>query len=251
MKKWHVALAIAGIIYLVLLFFLVNNKEPKEQYLFLSENTLIVRSNGKWKKSTAKEISDMTFYENSKELGVYSVKKSDFGYEIYDKNGSIYSDFSEKLTGTSKQMRMTVSQFHKEELNDKDLSIVNRVLEDRGIHQYSILTSSEKISFDFDHDGQDETIYAVSNAFGESEFLSVFSFVFMLNDGKAEILYEETGTIDHLYEIGRSYLHTVLEDRKNHDLKLVIGVEYFSNEGTRYIMLHSKNNQIITDFNLK
>lgn len=251
MKKWYIALIIAGLLYLVLLFVLVNNKEENEKYLLFADKILITYEKGKWKKASVAKVSDITIYSGNENLGKFNIKKNEKGYSIYNVENQEYDGYLKNLTGISDQMKMKVLNISSQELNENDLKIVDRVIENYEIPYYSILTASEKITFDFDKDGMEETIYAVSNTFAESEFQDIFSLVFMIEDGKTKVLYEEFGDLDNIYQISRPYFHVVLEDEKSSDLKLVIGLEYFSNAGTRYIMCHSKNDKIVIDFNLK
>lgn len=230
-------------------FFLINNK--KEQYLFLSKNTLLVYKNKEWIKTNKKEVKNMKTYSGSKYEGDFDLKTTDFFYHLFDAQNRRYENYTAPILSYTNNLKLKVTDFEIANLNDEDYKILDKVLQYIGIEGYSNLSSFEKLSFDFNEDGTKEILYAVSNTFIEDTYQQVFSVVYMVNGNSFDILYQEKGMLDHTYEIGRVYFHSVVDMDSQKGYELIFGSELFDEGGTHYQVYNFKNGIPVLLYDIK
>lgn len=234
-KKVYIILIVIGILYFSLLFYFVVHKES-QGYLFLSDSTLLTVKKGKWSRVSLNELSDVTMYSDSNLLEECTLTKKNNVYTIIGNSGREHYVYDTPLLGYTKGMKIEVEEFTREEMTEDEISNLNNILEGYEIKGYSMLTSSQKITFDFDKDGVDETIYAASNAFIESEYDKVFSIVYYVDNANTNVLYINSDSVDNLYNVGRSYLHSVINYEKNKTYEIIVGIENFDQSNNEYQM---------------
>ena len=125
---------------------------------------------------------------------------------------------------------------YKAEYQINDKQAINNVLREANISSYNELNLENKVVIDLDNDGRDEVIYAISNAYSESNESIRFSIIAVYRNGKYEII---KSLIDNESELLNVF--TVMDVDGDKNLEIIIVSEGYSDSGNTYSMYALKN----------
>ncbi len=251
-KYWIWAIGIfvlAG--YFGLMFLLSNTKEKtkEEAYLFIWPRTLLTVEDEKFHVLDNQETHTLNMYAGSRSLGKVTIVPSTNFYAMYDGDQVHYAE-EDPVLGYSDNFNIEVKNFTFLDYKDSDIELIKEVARSIGVNYISLLSSLDKITYDFDRDGVDETMYAASNAFVEETYDKEFSLVFYIDSGKTEILFQEVGEAGS-YEIGLPFLQSVVDYKKDGKFDVIYGISYYDQMGTLYQMVEFDGNERKIIFDIK
>ena len=165
MKKSYIVIVIIFVIYTAIMCFVFGNRKNKDDTKFLVNNSIFTYKNDKWDISSfdnetyAKLLFNV--YINNEYQGKFYLRSHNDKWYYFDDNNESY-DFYGSLFATGEKVSTDVINFNE---SSASLSEVTEILSsnDLSINSLDELTQNKKISFDFDSDGDDETIYSLSN----------------------------------------------------------------------------------------
>ncbi|MGN0973738.1 MAG: hypothetical protein ACI4OT_03250 [Bacilli bacterium] len=121
---------------------------------------------------------DFNVYADNKYQGKYEMKYfNDIWYFFDEENDS--HKFNGDIFAYAGSEKVDLIDISKEELNENDLSTINNALKEKNTSISSLeeLTIKEKIEYDFNKDGQLETIYNINNISNDYSNEQVFTCV--------------------------------------------------------------------------
>lgn len=198
-KKVYIVLIAILVIFFLIMFFTKGTKnileEKDEVVLIIDESAIWNYQNKRWNAldEQGKEKENwqkFNIYIDNQSFGNYYLYYSDKWY-IFDDNRQALLYEGDMLAYRS-NYEISILNFQEQTANNN--VYIESVLKNHGISAKSTLTSSSKITVDFDQDGMMEDFYAISNAFSmDSQENVIFSFAFMVKENKIYMLYEELG----------------------------------------------------------
>lgn len=236
-KKVYIVLIVFLFVFFFVMFisFGVPNlkKDKLKAILIVGNHSIWNYANQRWNSITnpseMKELNWQKYhlfaqYENK---GRYSLWYDDNEWYAFDEEKNSYSLGSPFFAYTS-NYDITVYPYHEEKVTDT--KYIANVLKNHNISLSSKLTTSTKISLDFDQDGIKEEFYAVSNAFSlEEEPSVVFSFAFMVKENAIYMIYEDVRENDYFGACKPFYTGFLDIDRDNVS-ELVLSCGHYSVE---------------------
>ncbi|MEG2283366.1 MAG: hypothetical protein RSB99_01920 [Bacilli bacterium] len=206
LKKEHIILVGALLLFSVLLLFIVGGKSLKGNMQFNSTDYLILGVGNYWKRvdnkwsdvTDSKEIKKMlgnrqfSAYSNNKFITKSLLIKNQNRWQYRDKNNKIVTIYPSFLAYSPSSGEVDLVDQHSIKLDETDLQLINKVIDNEEIivDNTRPLTVSEKIVFDFDQDGETEAFYIASDLYSNSVSSSELAFQLILyQDGdKVQVL---------------------------------------------------------------
>jgi hypothetical protein len=137
----------------------------------------------------------------------------------------------------SKGLDLDLIEFNTSDLDIEELQKASDILKENGIIGYETL-SSEKLEFDFNQDGTNETIYFITNLFDESIYEKVFAFAYYIEYDNVYYLIKEIDDVENTYDLCVPRANSII--KINDDYELVISCDYFSNIGSDIYFYQNK-----------
>lgn len=230
----------------VYLFLIIAKKN--DTYLIFNDSGAFKYEDNKWTTFNNEEdsIFDKQFnvYIDNEYKGRYEIRYVNDMWYYFDENNDS-QDFSGELFAYNSKDDITLANIKKQEIDKNDIFYINDILTDADIKMdindyYRI---NEKVNFDIDSDGNEETIYAISNADVMENQDKVFSTVFYVKNNKVHTLkldvYDSDEENYYLYSI-----NNLFELEKNG--KYYLSINQFSdmtnvNNGTLLYQLNISN----------
>lgn len=248
MKKRNYKLGIILVVVygiLVLGFLFLSNKgKGSTGYLILAEDSIYYKSNHKWKRYY-KDISNpipFTILTNSglKTLEIATTK----GKLEYYQNKSQINLEENFLFAYSKELNLQLKDYNLEPITALEIQKLDDILKDHDIIGYEYL-SSNRLSYDFNRDGINETIYFVTNLFLETTYDKVFSFAYYIKNNQIVYLYEQVGSLDKVYDLCIPTVKLIADLDDNQNDELVLDCDYFDNIGVNHSFYQFENNEFV------
>ena len=206
-KSTYIILITFLIVFCIFMIFLygkgVFTKDKNELVLMVGDNTIWYSKDKKWFYVSSREDIDKLNWNNyyvymdNNYFGNYYMWHDDKWYLFKeDKTAVLYEGELLAYKYQNSKKKMSVGNIKIE--NDVNQDFINKVLIDNNItdiseEEYSV---KHKASFDFDNDNNLEDFYIISNAFSNSiSSNTVFSIVFMVDDGNITYIYQNVDTI--------------------------------------------------------
>lgn len=248
-KSKYIILIIILIVYGAVMYFAFGVNESKERK---ASTTLLVGNSAVWNYSsrdwmnvtTSSLLSSLNWqkfkiYVNNQYFGKYSVWKDDQWY-LFDSNKNAVS-YSGDLFAYKADFDMKIADFSIADITD--YTYVNQVLQEHGIDSNSDYTLANVYKVDFDNDGIVEEFYAVSNVFAIDFFPEkYFSFVFMVDNNKIYMLYEDVDVNEGVNGCKPS-LYTVADFDNDQDYELILNCAKYSNQTPLTMLYEFHNNK--------
>ena len=234
-KKTYIVLIVILVVFFIVMFLVFGLQsflESKhETILIVGDNTIWSHSEKKWYRITsASSIQKLNWkkykvFLNNKEFSTYSLWHDDKWYAFDDKKSAVVLDGN--LFAYKANYDINVYDF-KEEKIESDNIYVNQVLEDNNISTTSKLTTSTKITFDFDNDGVEEDFYSISNVFDlESNPNTIFSIVFMVKNNTIYNIYTDIQENDS-FNGCKPFFNTVLDVNNDKKYEFILSCGKYS-----------------------
>ncbi len=235
-KRKYIIVFIILAIYLLIVFLFNGKNIIRENfdssYMMISPSTQWKFSKGNWTSVTnVVEYSMKSFktYVNSKPFGNYNVTYNDKFYLFDDKRNSTH--YNGKLLALRGTVPIDVIDF-KEETIEISMPIIKEVLLERKIKASLETIRARKIEIDLDNDKEKEQIYTIYNVFNAKEGENSFAVIFIVNDNKKEYIYEKIEKYENTLTMCTPYIQNIIDIDKNKKYEIIMGCEYFSNNGT-------------------
>lgn len=165
-------------------------------------------------------------YVDDEYFGNYLMWYDDQWY-LFDKDRNPIN-YSGKLFAYDADYDMNIIPFESEDITD--FTYPKQVLEQYGLDSNSQYTLATVSTLDFDKDGEEEEFYVISNVFAMDFFPDTyFSFVFMVDDNKISILYEDVDKNDGVNGC-KPELYTVGDFDNDSDNELIVSCAKYSNQ---------------------
>lgn len=243
-KKYKIYFILIIIFFFLATFLIYQFKvidERENGYILLPGNNIIYKHKDKleiYKGEITKPIKiKVVTYSNTIITSFTYVNKKITFY-----NNKKETELNEEMIyGYSKNLKLEKIDYSKESLNQSDLEKVNQILLENGIIGYEYLNTSEKVSFDFNNDGANETIYFVSNLFDETIYDKVFSLVFMINNNEINYLIKQVDNKINSYNLCVPSLNSIYNINGN---KTIITCDYFDDIGSDIYLYDDQFNLI-------
>ena len=235
-KKRYIVILVLIIIYVISMF-LFAEKDDSVKYkndaltLIIGDNTIWQTNKGKWLNITAeKTIEELNWLEynvfvDNNKLGNYYLWNDDEQWFLFDKNKNAVN-IEGNLIAYQSTYDLKLKDFISEEI--KNYYNVQKILKENNVDSTADFTVATETNLDIDYDGNEETLYFVSNAFPmDFNPNKIFSFVFMLKDGQLYKLYNSVEE-NNINNGCKPYLSAVLDVDHDKNYELVITCAEYS-----------------------
>ena len=244
-KVKYIVIIVVLILYCILMYALFGAEEQKRRE---TSATVLVSNAAIWnysggeftnitRQSTISELNwqKFTVYIDNELFGDYSVWYDDRWY-LFDDNQQAVT-YQGNFLAYQADFDMKIMPFEVQEITN--YQYVDQVLEEYNLTATGGYTLTNYYTIDLDQDGEDEEFYAVSNCFMDIDVGfpdTYFSFLFMVDDGKVTMLYEETGQ-NQAVNGTQPIIYSVLDiDNDSNYEMIVMGYKY--SVQLPYVMLY-------------
>lgn len=247
-KKIIIGIVLIFVLIAIGVYLFLSKTKKNDTYLIFNDSGTFKYEDEEWTTFNNAEDpifdNDFNVYIDNEYKGKYEIRYVNDMWYYFDENNDS-QDFSGELFAYNSKDDITLANIKKQEIDENDISYLNDVLKDEdiktGINDYYRI--NEKIDFDVDGDGKEETIYAISNADVMENQDKVFSTVFYVKNNKIHTLkldaYDSDEENYYLYSI-----NNLFELEKNG--KYYLSINQFSdmtnaNNGTLLYQLNVSN----------
>ena len=194
-----IAAIVIYVIIMVLLFFRNNSEnwnESKTDYLMIGYNELWQIRNSEITTIDQKKYTEIfqkrsfDIYQNSNYIGFYKLNRLDNGMYQYRNDKDVLIDIYPTLIAYSsinnREFRVEENVDYRPVTNDEFKKIEQYIPEEaRTNYIFNELMTNYKLTYDFDKDGMNETIYSLGSLYNDdySDSEYVFQIVLYENDG--------------------------------------------------------------------
>ena len=233
-KKVIVVLIFIIIVFFVVMFLTLGVENIKQNNysstIIVGDETVWIYQNRKWLNlnnyTSFQKLSwkDYNVYVNNEKLGKYSLWYDNKWYAFDDKKNAVNLDGN--LLAYSSNFDMRVLNFDLFDIDDR--TYVDKVLNDSNLSLSSSFTSSSRVSFDFDNDGNIEDFYLISNAFPE-EFNPdyIFSIVFMVKNNNIYYLYNDI-SVNSSFNGCKPFFNSILDTNNDGVYEIILSCGRYS-----------------------
>lgn len=255
-KKYKLVFIGLGV-YIVLMGILLiynhySSKEKGIATIFIDNSSTWVYSSGKWAKIPSREILNYNWkkyklYYDHKYFGDYYLMKnnSDSNWYMFDDNKASV-DWKSGIVAFGGNIKVDPLEIKQLEIPEDEYKYSIDVLKSFNIKDTDIESNSIKIKYlvDLDKDGENESIYAISNVFTEKEKEKNYSIVFYRKNNKNIVIYQLINDFDksNYFSGCMPDVSTIFNIGRDNNPKLVVNCEFYS--GIRsYNYLYGYNNK--------
>lgn len=192
-----------------------NFQSQNDRYVIISNNRALKQTNGEWTYMTQEEIGEVlaqhpiTAYCNNEYVttAYLSIRNGMFSYRENGVSHKIYPIF---LGLAAKQEDITGEAvfYSINELNSNDLAMLNRFIEGEAtsITIDTDKTVNQKVSFDIDCDGSEETLYLVSTLYTFNDDIETGAQLVIYEDnGVPQVVKKDVATAEDEYNLAYDY----------------------------------------------
>ena len=209
-----------------------NLKRQKyESIIVIGNNSVFAYKNKNWnhlnvENKTLKEFNWQEFdvYSAGEKLGKYSLWYDSKWY-AFDKNRkakNIYDDF----IGIHTNYEMKVLSYQEESFTSSDY--VTQILSENKLPTNSQFTSSYKIDFDIEEDGELEELYVITNVFSmDFNPEKIFSIVFVVKGDSIYYLYKDIRRNDN-FNGCKPFVQTILDADNDNNYEVLMSCREYS-----------------------
>lgn len=246
-KFKYIVLILLLIIYAAAMFLAFGVDEVKERKaattIVLGDGVVWDYSSRSWLNfNTPQLIEDINWkkfnvYVDNEKFGNYSIWIDDKTYLFDDNREAV--NYQGNLFAYRAEYLIDVIPFSSQDITD--YSYVNKVLEEHGVESKQF-TLANVTYVDFDQDGEDEAFYIVSNVFATEFFPDrYFSYVFMVDNEKIYMLYEDSDTNTGVNGC-KPALYTIGDFDYDKDNELILSCAKYSNQTPIFMLYEFQNN---------
>lgn len=245
-KKSYIILIIVLLIYLALtlVLFKLGFFDKKESYIVFNDITALKINKEKYEFIEQKDIpTDKKYdiYDYNKYVGNYNLNFKDNTYRIYDDNYNLIKLEKNFLAVYTKKEKIKINTNEVEELNQKDLEILSKVLEENNISAYTTLSTNQKIKLNIKN--KNLYLYNVSNDDYLNNDKEVFSIVFIGNEKEHYIIDVSKTEKNSMYSVPGYYINTIVDLNNDENDEIILDTQVYSQNGkpTRTIYTYKGN----------
>lgn len=234
-KKVYITLMVILVVFFVLMFCLFGVDNIKQESL---SSTIIVGDNTTWSYSKKKWIflrnhtsvqkynwTKFHVFEDNKEIGEYLLWHDDKWY-VFDENRNAIMPNGKRIAYYA-NFEMKIADF--QETTIDDMTYVEQVLHDHNISTSSKFTSIYQVLLDYDHDGEEENFYIISNIFPQDFEPEIsFAIAFMVKDGEIYYLYDDVSGYMGSFVGCRPYYHSFIDTNDDGTYEVIVSCGRYS-----------------------
>lgn len=246
-KKAYIILIAIIIIFslVVFLVFGLDNikKEGYKTTIILGEDGVLSLENNSWSYDSnfaGLNWKKYDVYINNEKVGRYYLWHNNKWYAFDNSKNAVILDEGDLLAINS-NIDVPVYNFSTDDIDD--YTYVYEVLENNGISKTNDYTSSHKIVFDYDNDGEDEEFYIVSNAFPlDFDPDKIFSLVFMVKNEEIYPIYTDVSDNSGLNGC-KPYFNAFLDVDNDSKYELILSCAEYSVSNTNTMLYKFENKE--------
>lgn len=203
MKKkngiWIILVILVLIIIGVFIYMRNANQGKNDSYIVFNDSSVFRYHKEKWEKISKEEnrVFDNRFdvYMDNNYEGKFEIRYVNDKWYYFDENMDS-KDLSGDMFAYYSKNDISLAKNKIEQVNSEDINYINKALKKKKIvvNENTNYIMNEKISYDVDSDGKNETIYALSNADVLEDLTDTFSTVFYIKNNKVYTLLLENYT---------------------------------------------------------
>lgn len=245
-----IVILISILIIIIVLYLLgVFNKKAKEADIVVDNTVMFKYSKKKWDTVDSKLYENYNWnkysvYSDNKYLGRYDVvNMMDKWYVFTDDRTSV--DVSGDKLYLGGEIKAKLSAFKKEKLTS-DMVYVHSVLDYYKISRddQNNYTFGYKVKFDFDDDGKKEELFVISNMFSSRNVDSSYSFMFIRDNDKTKMIYNNVSSGDKNLTGCYAYLFSVIKVEDTKSFQMIMKCSHYSTEKAEYGLYQYQNNNV-------
>lgn len=203
MKKkngiWIILVILVLIMIGVFIYMKNANQGKNDSYIVFNDSAVFRHHKEKWEKISKEEnrVFDNRFdvYMDNNYEGKFEIRYVNDKWYYFDENMDS-KDLSGDMFAYYSKNDISLAKNKIEQVNSEDINYINKALKKKKIvvNENTNYIMNEKISYDVDSDGKNETIYALSNADVLEDLTDTFSTVFYVKNNKVYTLLLENYT---------------------------------------------------------
>lgn len=159
-------------------------------------------------------------YDETGHLGIYQLKYHQGRWHAFGDDYS-FVKLTEPIFAIKSNKKYSVPTYDVENLNSEDITLLDGMLKEEGITKYNI-SLNQKITFDLDNDGKNESLYSVSNLFEDDGADGYFSLVYYIKKGKVEILNKKIVGVDDAYDAEQYFITKLIDLKDDKKVEIVV-----------------------------
>ncbi len=239
------------VIYVILMFVIFGEKIffPKQKTYLLIGSTAKWKFDGQnWTDLKEEEKSEYTWknydiFTHEKKIGTYQVTYSENKWYLFEKDRTPVN-YEGQILGVRSNKPYQVASYEPMDLEEEDAVYLNEVYQKHGLKENQRYTTGYKVYFDLDGDQEEEILYVITNQFPEDFAPSqLFNFVFVVDQNKIQMVYEETGSFTNMYDYCKIRLDYLIDVDNNKTYEIILNCGYFSTMGNCTSMYEKKGNK--------
>jgi|GEM_PF-6649902 len=245
-KKSYIVLIIILLTYLIvtLILFKFGFFDKKDSYIVFNDTTALRINKDKYEFIEQKDIpTDKKYdiYDYNKYVGNYNLNFKDNTYRIYDDNYNLIKLEKNFLAVYTKKEKIKINTNNVEELNQKDMEILNKVLKSNDIGTYTTLSTKEKIKLRIKN--KEMYLYNVSNDDYLNNDETVFSIVFIGNETEQYTINVSKTEKNNMYSVPGYFINVVADLNDDENDEIILDTQVYSQNGkpTRTIYTYKGN----------
>ena len=120
---------------------------------------------------------------------------------------------------------------------NEDNIYIKTILNRYGISDNVNFTNKEKISIDFDNDGENESLFVLRNVFPNEFTPSVtYNLIFLRDNNSTYVVYENISGYNDDYTGCKAYVNNIIDVNNDNKYEILIGCGYYSTKGVYYAL---------------
>jgi len=235
-KKIIIVVSILLVYFLIMMIFFGFDSLKKKVYhleVLIAPNTYLKYERGVWKdiKENESELLGQTYKIYGDHQFLYNgvLQYTDENWYAFDDSNKPLS-LPENFFAYRGNLKISVMDYNSISMSQNEIEEALDFLKKYNITFNPEFTKTLKIEFDFDYDGDRETIYIISNALGMEEQSIYFSIAYMKNSGNIEVLIDDVS--DDMYQVPSLNLKEIVDIGGDEIYELIFEKIYFDQKGT-------------------
>lgn len=244
-KKVALVLIICLVIFTLILFLTVGisdlRRKREKLYIVVDNDAMWVYKNQKWStisKNDAKSYNWMAFdvYEGNSFSGRDYLMYTNDKWYIFDNSKKAVIP-KEKVLAIGGNLNVSVLDFSMSNFTNEDNIYIKTILNRYGISDNVNFTNKEKISIDFDNDGENESLFVLSNVFPNGFTPSVtYNLIFLRDNNSTYVVYKNISGYNDDYSGCKAYVNNIIDVNNDNKYEILIGCGYYSTKGVYYAL---------------
>ena len=238
-NKSYVIIISILIIYVLIMIIIGKSKlfEKKDYYVVMNNN-VIWKYNDEWnvitKEKEKEEILEKTqftiHYENKKIENYYL--DYDIIWKAHDSQFHLVN-IKNNFFAYSQGFEINMVDIKYQQMSSQDEEIIKPYLNKKGLNNYGNLTTKEKLIYDINNDGKQETVYIISNNILGDNIATTekfFHMVILKENNNLTTLAESI--VNSKYDLKVYKVEAIIDYDNNKKYEIILNKKYYSQNGT-------------------